>query len=126
MPVILSFDPTANSTQGQVIRDATPFNDGVMTAAQAAKLASLFPSGSEGVFLTAISQPADGTDFIVTIPAALVPPSANYVPLPVIMTANTFTGISISFADQTRTTFRVTTDGELPDGTLLAFFIQPF
>src|SRR5438270_12681515 len=45
MPVTVKFDPTVNSLQAQVISDATPFNDGVMSKAQAAKLANLSPGG---------------------------------------------------------------------------------
>lgn len=41
MPVTVRFDPTLNSLQAQIILDATELNDGVMTKAQARKLASL-------------------------------------------------------------------------------------
>ena len=46
MPVTVRIDPTPNSTQAQVIPDATEHNDGVMTAAQVRKLDSLTPGGS--------------------------------------------------------------------------------
>ena len=46
MPVTVKFDNTTQCPQqAQIIPDATPFNDGVMTKAQAAKLAGLTPSG---------------------------------------------------------------------------------
>lgn len=41
MPVTVKFDPNTLSLQAQTIQNATPFNDGVMTAAQAAQLAAL-------------------------------------------------------------------------------------
>ena len=43
MPVTVKFDPHVTQPQAQIIPDATQFNDGVMTKAQAAKLASLTP-----------------------------------------------------------------------------------
>ena len=46
MPVTVKFDPTANSLQSQIIPDATPRSDGVMTKEQVAALAqSTGPSG---------------------------------------------------------------------------------
>jgi hypothetical protein len=45
MPVIVKFDPNITQQQAAVIPDASPRNDGVMTAAMAAKLASLSPGG---------------------------------------------------------------------------------
>ena len=126
MPVTVAIDPAPNSIQAQVINDATPFNDGVMTKAQAAKLAGLVPSAGSGSFQISISQPADGSDFTVTIPLALRPPTASFGVNITIATANEFTSIATSYVDNTLTTFRVTTDGTLPDGTLLNCFIQPF
>jgi hypothetical protein len=43
MPYTVAFDPTVGSIQAQIITDATPFADGVMTKVQAALLASLIP-----------------------------------------------------------------------------------
>lgn len=43
MPVTVRFNPNVNSLQAAIIPDATPKNDGVMTAAQAALLASISP-----------------------------------------------------------------------------------
>lgn len=45
MPVLVFIDPNNANKQGYVIQDATPSNDGVMTAAQAAKLAGINPGG---------------------------------------------------------------------------------
>jgi hypothetical protein len=47
MPVTVKFDPTVNSLQAQVISDATPFNDGVMSKAQAPN----WPISPQAVFL---------------------------------------------------------------------------
>jgi hypothetical protein len=41
MPVVVKFDPNTTQQQAAVIPDASPHNDGVMTKAQAAKLAGL-------------------------------------------------------------------------------------
>lgn len=121
MPFLVKFNGGATTQQAQAIPDATPGNDGVMTAAQAAKLASLSGGGS---FQIRVYQPAMGTDFIVLFPLSLVQPNAKYAIVPTIATANLFTGISIPYVDQTPTQFRVTTDGTLPDGTLLNFVVQ--
>ena len=44
MPVTVKFNPASQSPQAHVIGDASPSADGVMTRAQAAKLASLTPT----------------------------------------------------------------------------------
>lgn len=82
------------------------------------------PVGNGSVFVYSVVQPANGTDFIVAIPAGIQPPDGNYQVTPTIGTPNTFTGISTDFVSQTSSQFRVTTDGELPDGTILLFTVQ--
>lgn len=48
MPVTVKFDPHQSTVQAQIIQDATPNNDGVMTAEQAAELAALVAGGGGG------------------------------------------------------------------------------
>jgi len=45
MPITITFDPNSINKQAAVIEDATPFNDGAMSKAQAKKLAGLSPGG---------------------------------------------------------------------------------
>lgn len=118
--VAVEFDPTATNKQADVIPGATPTKAGVMTAAQAAQLAGL----SKGSFAYIVTQPGDGSDFIVPIPAALQLGTTNYRVGWTISTANVFTGVAISFADNALTQFRVTTDGDLPNGTILIFSLE--
>jgi hypothetical protein len=53
MTVKVRFDPTLNSPQMQVIPDASPTTDGVMTKEQAAALASFTPGGIVWTAITA-------------------------------------------------------------------------
>jgi hypothetical protein len=48
MPVQIKFDPHITMPQVALIQDATPNNDGVMTALQAAELAALVAGGGGG------------------------------------------------------------------------------
>jgi hypothetical protein len=66
MPVSVKFDPTSASQQAQIIQNATPFNDGVMTATQAAALASIIQTGS-----VAFTPVPGGTDTIAAAVAQL-------------------------------------------------------
>lgn len=88
------------------------------------KLKAATPTGKTGSFQKAIGM-ADGSDFTVSLPASLVQLTTNYNVIPTIGAANTFTGVSFSFADNTLTTFRITTDAPLPVGTVMTYQIQP-
>lgn len=83
MTVIVKFDPTATSPQAAIIPDATPKNDGVMTAIQADKLGRILPGNAAlmnptGVLTSAASLVANnlarcdtsGGSFVVTLPQA--------------------------------------------------------
>lgn len=107
----------------KTIPDATPLNDGVMTAAQAAKLAGLTPGGSKA-FKYTVSQPADGSDWIVTMPAAVVQATANYMVTAQLGTVDEFTATTIDSTSFTVNTFRVQTDAELPNGTIIFFSVE--
>lgn len=48
MPVTVKINPQNNTVQAHIIEDATPNNDGVMTAEQAAQLAALVAGGGGG------------------------------------------------------------------------------
>jgi len=73
MSVTVKFDPNVTQQQAAVIPDATPFSDGVMTKAQAAKLAGL--AGGAQNFERTIAA-GDGSDFFVTLPVPRT--NANY------------------------------------------------
>jgi hypothetical protein len=124
--VTVTFDPTVNSVQADVIQGATPLTAGVMTAAQAAKLAGIPFVGAIGAFQFTVSQPADGTDFVVTLPPGLHQPDVFYMVSMTIASLTSPTGYVIPFVDQALTHFRVVTDGTFPDLTLLNFQITHF
>ncbi len=119
MPVTIKFDPNANSLQSQVIQNATCRNDGVLSKELACRLSRT------GAFKRIVNQPEDADDFVIDLPVALHQASVNYMATVMIGTANEFTGIAVSFVDNTRTSFRVTTDGILPNGTILLCSVQP-
>ena len=124
--VTVTFDPTLRSQQADVIPGATPQSAGCMTAAQALKLAGIPSVGAEGAFQYVVSQPANGSDFIVTLPAALIQPDSFYCVSMTIASLTSPTGYTIPFTDQTPTHFRVVTDGTFPNLTLLNFQITHF
>lgn len=105
---------------------ATPSQDGYMSKEQAAKLAGLPSGGSVGAFQFVVSQPVDGSDFIVTLPVGLDQPDTFYCVSMTIASLTSPTGYTIPFANQTTMSFRVVTDGTLPNGTLLNFQITHF
>jgi len=69
MSVTVKFDPSSQTPQAQVIGDATPFQDGVMTKLQAAQLAALV-SGEQTVAFD-----FDGTQDFLEQPWLVVYPS---------------------------------------------------
>lgn len=122
--LFIKIDPqVTHMPQAALVPPVTSTTDGAMTPELLALLLGLVTQ-SGGAFQRVISQPADGTDFIVAIPTALQLGTANYQPVCSIMTPNTFTGIAFELASQTSTQFRVTTDGTLPDGTVLLFSLK--
>lgn len=82
----IRLDPNSTALQGQILPDATPHNSGIMTKAQAAKLAILTPGGSGGVGVDVTTFP--GADlgaqiqaadaFLGATPGTLFVPDGNY------------------------------------------------
>lgn len=101
--------------------NATPANDGYMSADQAAKLAQLTPGGG-GLAFQYTTLMGDGNDFTVTMPT----PQANalYLVTATIASGSAFTGIIVPYSAQTQETFQVLTDGTLPVGTLINFSVE--
>ena len=99
-----------------VIPDVTALESGLATPDMLRQLPVAFQ--------VAIEQPADGSDFIVDIPPALVRLDGNYRVGITVGTPNVFTGIAVDFASQTSVSFRVTTDAALPDGTILLISLE--
>jgi hypothetical protein len=56
MPANVKIEPNPTRAQSHIIPDATPKNDGIMTAEQAAKLAGLSPGGASGVRFTVLKS----------------------------------------------------------------------
>ena len=86
MPVIVKFDPTANSQQAQVINDATEFNDGVMTKEQVRLLNSLTPGINTNVVIVTEFPGTDlGAQFLAAdaflgaTPGTLLVPDGDYL-----------------------------------------------
>jgi hypothetical protein len=121
MPFTVRFDfiNPAQGTASSTIPDASPGNDGVMTAAQAAALAGV--AGGEQNFVYTVGA-GDGSDFFVTLPT----PRANDL---YDVTPNQISGAFTAFiicpddapGDRTTTAFRVVTSATLPVGTRVSF-----
>lgn len=82
--------------------------------------------GTTQTFRYTVSQPADGTDFMVTLPAAM--PNDSYSVFPALAGVVSITGIDcpdILAGDRTTTQFRVVTAAALADGDFVDFFVSP-
>lgn len=108
-----------------LINDATETQSGAMSAADKTKLDG-FPNNPFGAFPYTVSQPADGSDFFVSLPAGLVQSTVNYGVSMTIASVTISTEYTIPFVSQTKTAFRVVTDGTLSNGTPLIFTVTPF
>ena len=103
---------------------ATSSNDGLMSQAQAARLASLTPGGSGNAFFYTI-QGGDADDFTVPIPAQIVLANASYVVAITLASNVPSTGMKVPQADQTTTTLRVITEAVYDVGVVLGITITP-
>ncbi len=118
------FTIDTNTVLPMQIHSATPTSAGVMSAADKAKLDGL--PEPIGAFQRTVVQPADGSDFFVSLPAALVQTTANYSVAMTIVSGSIMTTFTIPFASQTNAAFRVVTDAQFDNGTLLNFIVMPF
>lgn len=78
---------------------------------------------SSKAFRRTISQPADGQDFIVSLPTALT--SANYAISIDQSQASNYVDVICPLSGRTTSQFRVVTTGTIPDGSVLGFVVQP-
>jgi hypothetical protein len=124
--MVMKLNPDQNP---MFIEEATPVAAGLMSASDKKKLDGLAPGAlASTAFRRTVVQPADGSDFIVAIPATPFF-NGNYVVVPALVTSGDGSvpiRCPIDGVARTANAFRVVTDVSLSNGAVIEFSLLAF